>query len=76
MSNVRNYINEEKIMVVVNNAAPQTDSGNGMGFLMGVVLLIIFVVLLIYYGLPMIQRSTAAPQINVPDKVDVNVQQK
>jgi hypothetical protein len=60
-------------MVVVNNTTPQTDSGNGMGFLMGVVLLIIFAFLVIYYGIPALQRSTSAPQINVPGKVDVNV---
>ena len=62
-------------MVVVNNTAPQSDSGNGMGFLLGVILLIVFVVLLIYYGLPLIQRSTSAPQLNVPSEIDVNVNQ-
>ncbi len=60
-------------MVVVNNAAPATDSGNGMGFLMGVILLIIFGFLVMYYGLPILQRMTRAPQINVPGKIDVNI---
>jgi hypothetical protein len=53
-----------------------TDGGNGMGFLLGVILLIVFVIGLLYYGLPMIQNATATPQINVPDKVDVNVNQE
>lgn len=55
---------------------PANDGSNGMGFLVGVILLILFVVGLIYYGLPMLNRATAAPQINVPGKVDVNVKQK
>jgi hypothetical protein len=58
---------------------PTDGGGNGMGFLLGVILLIVFVIGLLYYGLPMIQRATAtpaAPQINVPDKVDVNVKQE
>lgn len=63
-------------MVVVNNTTPNTDSGNGMGFLLGVILLVVFAFLLIYYGLPLIQRSTSAPQINVPGQIDVNVDQK
>ena len=65
-------------MVVVNNTAPaSSDSGNGLGFLMGVVLLIIFVVLLVYYGIPAIRGAagSSSPQINVPGKVDVNVHQ-
>lgn len=68
-------------MTVINNApspAPvQESSGNGMGFLLGVILLIVFVFLLIYYGLPAIRNSfSSGTQINIPDKVDVNVQQK
>lgn len=58
---------------VVNNPAPSGDSG-GTGMLIGVVLLIVFVVLLLYFGLPVIRRATQAPQINVPEKIDINVQ--
>lgn len=65
-------------MAVINNAAPApaADSG-GMGFLLGVIVLIVFVFLMIMYGLPILRNSigTASPQINVPDKVDVNVKQ-
>lgn len=49
---------------------------NGSGFLLGVIVLIVFVVLFIMYGLPMINSSVnqaQTPQVNVPDKVDVNV---
>ena len=65
-------------MVTVVQQPSGGDGGNGMGFLLGVILLIVFVVGLLYYGLPIIQNATAqlaAPQINVPDKVDVNVKQ-
>lgn len=58
--------------VVVNSK----DSGNGMGFLLGIIALIVFVVLFLIYGLPLITNSvnqSQAPQVNVPGKVDVNV---
>lgn len=48
---------------------------NGYGFLLGVVILILFVVFFLYYLLPMMRQSTSAPQINIPDKIDVNVEQ-
>ncbi len=65
-------------MAVINNAAPATDNSSGMGFLLGVILLIAFVFFLFYFGLPVIQNSiggAGGTQINVPDKVDVNVKQ-
>lgn len=61
---------------IVNNPAPSGDSG-GTGMLIGVILLIVFVVLLLYFGLPVIRRATqapAAPEINVPEQIDINVQ--
>lgn len=53
-------------------------SDSGMGFLMGMILLMLFVFLLFYYALPVLRNgfgATQAPQINVPGKVDVNVKQ-
>ena len=68
-------------MVVINNAAPATNgdsSSNGMGFLLGVLLLVVFAFLIFWYGLPALRNATtsSAPQINVPGKVDVNVHNK
>ncbi len=76
-------------MEVVNNPAPvaaNTDNGNGAGFLLGAVLLIIFAFLLFYYGIPAIrnQMAPAAPapsgdtniNVPIPNKLDVNVEQK
>ncbi len=60
-------------MATIVNTPAQTERSGGMGFLVGVVLLILFVLLLIGYGLPYIQSVTQTPQVNVPGKVDVNV---
>jgi hypothetical protein len=57
---------------VVNNPGT-TSSSNGMGFLLGVILLIVFAVLFFLYGLPALTNSVRGPQVNVPGKVDVNV---
>jgi flagellar biogenesis protein FliO len=63
---------------IVNTAPAQTDSGsNGMGFLVGVMLLVLLVIAVLFYGLPYLRSSvgSATPQINVPGKIDVNVNQ-
>jgi hypothetical protein len=65
---------------VVNNPAPVSENG-GTGFLIGVIMLIVFVVVLIYFGLPAMRRMQSnqsvipAPQIVLPDKINVNVNQ-
>lgn len=60
-------------MTTIVNTPPQNqDSNGGMGVIIGVVALVIFVYIFFVYGLPAI-RGAAAPQINVPDKVDVNI---
>ncbi len=48
-----------------------TNSDPGMGFFVGIILLLIF----LYYGLPLLRNSGlgGSPQINVPGKIDVNV---
>ena len=53
----------------------QSNTGNGTGFLVGVILLVIVLFLLFYYGLPALRNASqsAAPQVNVPGKIDVNV---
>lgn len=61
--------------VIVNNPGSSNSGGNGMGFLLGIIVLIVFVFLFLYYGLPMIQQSFSGPQINIPDKIDVNLNQ-
>lgn len=58
---------------IVNNPPATQQESSGNGFLLGVVLLIIFAVLFFIYGLPMLTNSFSGPQVQVPDKVDVNV---
>jgi hypothetical protein len=64
---------------IVNNPPANTDRRSGSGFLFGIILLIIAVILFVYYGLPALGNAggqgTAAPQVNVPGKIDVNVNQ-
>lgn len=48
------------------------DGGNGLGVIVGIIVLIVVLFLAVYYGLPYI-RNSAAPQINVPSQIDVNV---
>lgn len=64
---------------IVNTTPNNTDRGSGMGFLLGVLLLIIFGVLLVYYLAPGLTRGfmgTSTPSIQVPGKIDVNVNKK
>ncbi len=65
---------------VVNNPAPaQENNSGGIGFLVGVIVLIAFVAVLLYFGIPAIknmgpiQVNVPAAQINVPAP-QVNVQ--
>ncbi|HVF69412.1 MAG TPA: hypothetical protein VNA13_02475 [Xanthomonadales bacterium] len=54
---------------VVNN--PQTESSShGMGFLLGVILLVVVAVLVIAYGLPALSGN-AGTQVNLPNTVNV-----
>lgn len=55
---------------------PQSPDSNGMSMLVGLVLLIFLGILFFYYGLPAIGRMTGGAQINIPSKIDVNVNQQ
>jgi hypothetical protein len=54
---------------IVNNPPARS---NTSGALIAVILLLIIAVLFVDYGLPAI-RSYSTPQVNVPGKIDVNV---
>ena len=64
-------------MATVVNTPSSTDNGSGMGFLLGVILIIAFIMLLMFYGVPYLgnMMQTQGPQVNVPGKIDVNVNQ-
>lgn len=59
---------------VVNNPAPSDNSGGPMGMIIAVIVLLILVYLGFVYGLPAL-RQMGAPQINIPSKIDVNINQ-
>lgn len=63
-------------MTTIVNTPASTDTGGGVGFLLGIILLASFALLFFFYGLPYIGSMFQAgtPQVNVPGKIDVNVQ--
>ena len=63
---------------VINNPPASDSNGSGMAFLVGIILVVVVVVLFFYYGLPVLRGALVgnAPQINVPGKIDVNVNTK
>lgn len=60
-------------MATVVNTPPQNSGNNGMGFLLGVIVLIVFGILFFMYIMPYITQSMQGPSVQVPDQVDVNV---
>ena len=60
---------------VVNNPPPSNDSGSSMGMMIGLVVFVALGYLFFVYGLPAL-RQTQVPQINIPDKIDITVEQK
>lgn len=65
-------------MATVINNPGESASGDGMGFLVGAIVLIVAVFLFILYGLPAMRNAgsvNTAPQINIPDNVDININQ-
>ncbi len=59
---------------IVNTPPASKESGGGMGMIIGLIVLIVVVFLFFVYGLPAI-RQMGTPQINIPSKIDVNINQ-
>jgi hypothetical protein len=63
---------------IVNSPSPSNNSGNG-GLFLGIIILIVFGLVFFYYGIPALKNlrpveiNVPAPQINVPNEVDINV---
>lgn len=61
---------------IVNNPPPSNDSGGGMGMIIGLVVLLVLGYIFFVYGLPALRQvQLGSPQINVPSKIDVNINQ-
>jgi hypothetical protein len=68
-------------MATVINNPPADQSGGPIGIIIVLIVLLVVGYLGFVYGLPAIQRMQApqinvtAPEINVPDQINVNVQE-
>jgi hypothetical protein len=69
--------------VVVNNPAQTSaDPLSGNGLLIGTILVVGISIVFVYFGVPAIRRLTTAqisvpaPQVVVPNKIDVNITRK
>ncbi len=62
---------------IVNNPPPSNNnSGGSMGMIIALIVLLVLAYLGFVYGLPMLrQMQFGNPQINIPSKIDVNVNQ-
>lgn len=59
---------------IVNNPAPGSD--NGMGFLLGIIILVVIGALFYFFALPYIRQGMSGDvQVNVPKDINVNVKQ-
>lgn len=62
---------------IINNPPPSNNSSGPMGIIIVVIVLIILGYLGYVYGLPALRQiQLGAPQINVPSKIDVNINQQ
>lgn len=61
---------------VVNNPAP-SNSDSGMGFFLGIIILIIVGAIFFFYGLPYIQNGFGGGgvKVDIPKDINVNVKQ-
>ena len=64
-------------MATIVNNPPPNNSDSGMGFLIGIIILIVVGIAFFYYGLPLIQQGmSGGVQVNIPKDINVNVQQE
>ncbi len=59
---------------IVNTPAPAVQSDQGMGMIIGFIILSATFLIFFAYVLPAIRRM-GSPQINIPSKIDVNINQ-
>lgn len=61
---------------IINTPQPASDQSNGVGMIIGLVVLTVFGFLFFIYGLPAIRQiKLGSPQINIPSTIDVTVKQ-
>ncbi len=62
--------------VIHEHTIEKEGEGSGMGFFLGAVMLVVVLIFLFYFDLPYLSSASSSPQINVPGKIDVNVNQQ
>lgn len=63
-------------MTTIVNTPPTEKSGSPMGWIFGLVILVIVGYLIYVYGIPALKNlQTGGVQINIPENVNVNVNQ-
>jgi hypothetical protein len=62
---------------IINPAANSEASGNGVGYIIGGVVLVVLAILFFVFALPLIRNlgGSGGVQVNLPKTVDVTVQQ-
>lgn len=60
---------------IVNTPPASKESGGNIGMIIGLIVLVVVAYLFVVYGLPTI-RQMSNPQINIPSKIDVNINQE
>ncbi len=61
---------------IVNNPPPSDNSGGPLVMILVIIVLFVLAYLGFVYGLPALQQmKIGSPQINIPNKIDVNVHQ-
>lgn len=65
-------ITEPETSHVVHHVENENNSGPLVA-LIGVALIVVTALIFFFYALPMINKAATPTQVNVPDKVDVNV---
>lgn len=63
-------------MAIIVNNPPSTNTSeesSGMSGLVLVIFVIFLMALFVYLVVPLLRRVTTTPQVNIPDKIDVNV---
>ncbi len=66
------------VTTIVNTPPTQRSNGNGMGFVIGIIILLLFGLLFFFYALPYLRQMTnQGIQVNVPAEItvpsDINV---
>lgn len=62
---------------IINNPPASNNSGGPIGMIIVLIILVVLGYLGYVYGLPALRQVQigGAPQINIPNKIDVNIQQ-